>query len=167
MHFSKTIRSKLFAGFFIIALTTLCIALLIQYVGGKPPCELCLLGRYPYATVVLLSALGISFHHQKSLETLFMFLIAIIFSAAIGLSFYHVGVEQKWWLYDGQCHFPFKDKNNIHLDQILSAPPPRCDQITFSFLGFSLTAYSVMLSFLLSCVSWYCLIQYFIRDKKS
>src|SRR5216683_1487005 len=73
-------------------------ALLFQHVGGLQPCELCLYQRWPYYTVIVLSALALAAGHP-AITSMVTGIAALAFLIGAGLAFYHVGVEPQWALF--------------------------------------------------------------------
>jgi disulfide bond formation protein DsbB len=117
---------------------------------GLEPCPLCIMQRWPYALAALAGAAGLALSPRFARADL----IALLFSAGAflvnsGIALYHTGVERHWWasMLEG-CVVPhFSDQGQSMLENILSAPTGRCDEIPWAdpVLGLSMANYNVML----------------------
>ena len=117
-------------------------ALYSQYVAGLYPCEMCYWQRWPHAAAILL-ALGALFSPLNVPRTRMLVLLAalaIAISGAIGV--YHAGVEIGWW--EGITHCTATGATS--LQDILSVPLVRCDQVQWEFLGISMAGWNAILS---------------------
>ncbi len=117
-------------------------ALASQYIGGLYPCEMCHWQRWPHAAAILL-ALGamlspLAAPRTRSLTLLAALAIAI--SGAIGV--FHAGVEYGWWEGITTC----TAGGATSLEDILSVPLVRCDQVQWSLLGVSLAGFNAIIS---------------------
>ena len=125
-------------------------ALISQYGFGYPPCELCLLQRYPYAAVCALALLALL---APRFTTLLAWLSVIGFVTTAGIAVFHVGVEQSWWEYASAC--------SSLRDAIMGAPLVSCSQETFIFLGLSMAAWNA-----LTGLGFAALVAYMITHRK-
>ena len=66
--------------------------------------------------------------------------IAIAVSGAIGI--FHAGVEYGWWQGLTRC----SSGGAMTLDEIMSVPLVRCDQVQFAFLGISMAGWNAIIS---------------------
>ena len=117
-------------------------ALLSQYVGGLYPCEMCYWQRWPHGAAILL-ALAAVFSPLESRRTrplVLLSALAIAISGAIGV--YHAGVEVGWW--EGITHCTATGAAS--LQDIMSVPLVRCDQVQWAFLGISMAGWNAILS---------------------
>ena len=117
-------------------------AYLSQYVGGLHPCEMCYWQRWPHffaAAVAALAFLSPASSRQARLLTT-LAAIAIATSGAIGV--FHAGVEYGWWEGLTRC----STGGAMTLDEIMSVPLIRCDQVQFSFLSVSMAGWNAILS---------------------
>ncbi len=113
------------------------------------PCILCYYERVPYGLVILFGALALIFRkNERALFWLFI-LSALAFFAGAGIAFFHSGVELHWWAGTDDC-----EVNPLVLaganpdpaalrEALLSSAPVRCDEIGFTFLGFTLANWNV------------------------
>jgi len=117
-------------------------ALFSQYIGGLYPCEMCYWQRWPHGAAILL-ALS-SFYPRfiaPSIRSLVMLAaLAVAISGAIGL--FHAGVELGWW--KGITHCTANGATS--LQDILSVPLIRCDQVQWEFLGISMAGWNAIVS---------------------
>ncbi len=121
-------------------------ALGFQFIGGLPPCHLCLLQRWPHLAAVLIALLALAVLHrfQRPLA------VAGALAAAVtsGLGVYHAGVERGWWPGPSGC--TGLDPAGLSPDQLLerltSAPLVRCDDIAWDFIGISMAGWNAILS---------------------
>ncbi|MGA0539134.1 disulfide bond formation protein B [Neotabrizicola sp. VNH66] len=120
-------------------------AFFFQYVGGLPPCQLCIWQRWPHAAAVavLLVWAGTRWRILPWLGAL-----AALTTAGIGI--FHMGVEQGWWEFISSC-----TSGSIAGESAASllpgsgadvAPPVRCDRIPWEFLGLSMAAWNAITS---------------------
>ncbi len=106
-------------------------AMLSQYVGGLNPCEMCYWQRWPHGVAIILAA-GAFYYSagsrpSRSLTALAALAIAV--SGAIGV--FHAGVEIGWWEGLTRC----ATGGPMNLNDVLSAPLVRCDQVQWSLAG--------------------------------
>jgi disulfide bond formation protein DsbB len=117
-------------------------ALFSQYVGGLYPCEMCYWQRWPHGLAILL-ALGAILSPVNAPRTRLLVMlaaVAIAVSGAIGV--YHAGVELSWWEGITTCTATAA----ASLEDILSVPLVRCDQVQWEFLGISMAGWNAILS---------------------
>lgn len=119
-------------------------ALFSQYVGGLYPCEMCYWQRWPHGAAILL-ALAAIFSPLRSARVrplVLLAAIAVAISGAIGV--FHAGVELGYWEGITLC----TAGGATTLDDILSVPLVRCDEVQWSFLGISMAGWNAILSLL-------------------
>jgi disulfide bond formation protein DsbB len=116
-------------------------ALSLQYLGGLPPCPLCIWQRWPYVAVI---ALGIAGWRRQPRAALGI-AIAVLLGGA-GLAAYHVGVEQGWWALPGSCVAGGGAESVEDLRRLLAEAPPACDQVSFTLAGLSLAGWNLVTS---------------------
>ncbi len=115
-----------------------------QYIGGLAPCKMCIWQRYPHGVAVILGALAFAFPGVRPLPLLG----ALAAATTAGIGFYHAGVEQGWWEGPSTC-----TSGNIGglsaeelMDQIMSAPLVRCDDIPWEMFGISMAGWNGLIS---------------------
>ncbi|WP_170514349.1 disulfide bond formation protein B [Ruegeria atlantica] len=115
-----------------------------QYLGGLAPCKMCIWQRYPHAAAVLIGAMALALPRATLLPLLGA--LAALTTAAIGV--FHAGVEQKWW--EGPSSCTSGDIGGLStedlMEQIMSAPLVRCDDIPWQMLGLSMAGWNAVLS---------------------
>src|SRR3954462_2845648 len=98
-----SLTTRVFAGFVLItSAIVLGTALLSEYWGGLAPCELCLLQRWPWAVVIVMSLIVLLVGERAPLSWVAL-IFAIVFAISVVLAFYHVGVEQLWFAGPNAC----------------------------------------------------------------
>jgi disulfide bond formation protein DsbB len=113
-----------------------------QYIGGLHPCEMCYWQRWPHGAAILLAALTFtaSAASSRSRTLTLLAAAAIALSGAIGV--YHAGVEVG--IFEGitTC----STTRGMTLQDIVSAPLVRCDQVQWSLFGISMAGWNAILS---------------------
>jgi disulfide bond formation protein DsbB len=120
-------------------------ALALQYLGGLPPCHLCVWQRWPYVALIALGLIGWRWRPRAMLG-----LAALVLLGGAGLAAYHVGVEQGWWALPAGCVAGGTAQTVEDLRRMLAAAPPACDQVSFTFLGLTLAGWNLVASLLLA-----------------
>ena len=137
---------------FLISIVALISALLIEYILGHQPCNLCLLERTPYLLAIIIILLNYKINH---LEKYFILFLAIIFLAGTILSLYHLGIEQGFIEESLVCDL--KNGSNMLLkEDILKQLQEKnvsCKDVTFKILGLSLTSYNIIVSLLITFIT--------------
>ena len=135
-----------------IAVFSLSFALISQYGFGLAPCALCIYQRWPYVIVGVIGLfILIFFRKRPKLAACLLALAGLTFFTNMGIAFFHVGVEQKWWSGLKTCTQPDFMGQDMTLEQmeamIMAAPVVSCGEIPWSLFGLSMAAYNVFLSF--------------------
>lgn len=127
-------------------------ALVAQYVGGLPPCELCIWQRWAYAAAIGLLLPALWLGDRPGARALVLGLGGVAFLAGTGISLYHVGVEQHWWAGTSACVASFTPGASLEelRAQILAAPVTRCDEVPWSMLGLSIAGWNALASLALA-----------------
>ena len=116
---------------------------------GYPPCKLCLWQRWPHAVAILIGALAL-WRPGPLLPALGA--IAALTTAAIG--FYHTGIERGWW--QGPTTCTSGDTTDLTaeqlMEQILSAPLIRCDEVAWQLMTLSMASWNVLISLALAAL---------------
>ncbi len=124
-------------------------AFAFQHIGGLAPCEMCLWQRWPHAAAILIGLI-ILFTAEEKLS--WFAALATFTTAAIGM--FHVGVEQNWW--DGPTTCSAGGVSDLSaqelMDQILTAPLVRCDDIAWQMAGISMAGWNAILSLCLTAL---------------
>lgn len=129
--------------------TLLLAAFAFQYIGGMPPCKLCLWQRWPHASAVLI---GLAVMLTGEIKLAWFGAMAAFTTACIG--FYHVGVEQKWWEGPTSCTSSGISGLSAQdlMNQILAAPVVRCDDIAWQLAGISMAGWNAIISLALTAL---------------
>jgi len=120
-------------------------ALALQYLGGLPPCRMCIWQRWPYVALIGLGLVGWRGYPRAALG-----IAAPVLLVGAGLGVYHVGVEQGWWALPAGCVAGGNAESVEDLRRMLAEAPPACDQVSFTLLGLSLAGWNVVASLLLA-----------------
>ena len=116
---------------------------------GYAPCAMCLWQRWPHAVAVGLGAVGFVF-------PIGMVALAGVLSAAssAALGVYHTGVERNWWEGPATCASasPTGLSPEELLEQIMTAPLVRCDEVAWQMLGLSMASWTALASLGLAAI---------------
>ncbi|WP_299075520.1 disulfide bond formation protein B [uncultured Ruegeria sp.] len=115
-----------------------------QYFGGMAPCKMCIWQRYPHGVAIAVGLVAIALPNLRILP-LFGAVAATI-TAGIGV--YHAGVERGLW--EGPSSCTSGDIGGLSsqelMEQIMSAPLVRCDDIPWEMLGLSMAGWNALIS---------------------
>jgi disulfide bond formation protein DsbB len=132
----------------LLALTSAAIllaALALQYLGGLPPCPLCIWQRWPYVALIALGLVGWRWHPRAMLGG-----ATLVLLGGAGIAAYHVGVEQGWWALPAGCVAGQSAEGLEDLKRLLAEAPPACDRVSFTFLGLTLAGWNLVTSLALA-----------------
>lgn len=119
-------------------------AFAFQYIGGYPPCAMCLWQRWPHAVAALLGILA--FFGAPLIWAARLGLATMVVSTGLGL--YHSGVERGWW--EGPTTCTSGDISGLSpeqlMAQIMEAPLVRCDDIVWSLFGLTMANWNTLIS---------------------
>lgn len=110
---------------------------------GFAPCELCLLQRWPHVAAILIGTVAL----LTGWRTLaWAGALAALTTAAVGL--YHTGVERGFWIGPTACSSsPVEGLSAEELmNQILTAPLVRCNEVAWSLFSLSMASWNAVLS---------------------
>ncbi len=124
---------------------TLLAVLALQYLGGLPPCPLCVWQRWPWLGVALLGLLGWRWQPRALLGV-----VALVLLGGAGLGSYHLGIEQGWWALPAGCAAGAGAHSIEELKRLLAEAPPACDQVRFALFGLTLAGWNVLVSLALA-----------------
>jgi len=133
---------------------SLTMAFTAQYGFDLEPCILCLYQRVPFAVAIGLGAIGM--WRPEWLAGVFA-LAVLTFATGATIAFYHVGVEQHWWV--SACTGDVADRvsGSDLLASLQAKQPKSCDTVDWTFLGISMATWNVVFSGGLAVVSAYVL----------
>ncbi len=131
-------------------------AFAFEYIGGFLPCKLCYWQRYPHFLIILIFPL---LYFLKIHSLIFVGMMSMFVSTI--LAFYHVGVEQKYWQGPNSCTNSSIEglTTDQLIDQIMSAPLVRCDEVAWELIGISMAGWNVLISFCLFLIWLYCFLK--------
>jgi len=136
----------------LFCVSALIAAYIIEYILGHQPCNLCLIQRIPYFTVIIIISLCLFF---KKFEKITLITLSLIFFLATLLSIYHFGIEQGFIKDSLVCNLnaenPTLTKEAL-LNQ-LKEITTSCKNVTFRIFGLSLATINIFISLVLSLIT--------------
>lgn len=126
-------------------------ALGFQYLGGLPPCPLCVWQRWPHLAAVALGPAALLFGGR---------LLPLAGAAAAlttaGIAAYHTGIERGWWQGPESCSGDGAGLAGLSGDELMSTDAPvqvvMCDEVVWSFAGLSMASWNGLASLALAAV---------------
>ena len=116
---------------------------------GYAPCKMCIWQRWPHALAIVL---GVAALFMPAVWLMWIGALAMAITAGIG--FYYTGVERGW--FEGPTSCTSGDISNLSseelMQQILSAPLVRCDEVAWSLAGLSMASWNMILSLVLMAI---------------
>ena len=146
-------------GILSFSISSLLIAYYIEYVLGHKPCNLCLIERIPYFIALILTLFLLIVNRLEKIILIIM-LLSFLFGATV--SFYHFGIEQGFFNESLVCNLgndDVSDKDKL-LKQLEQSTVVSCKNVTFRFLGLSLTTINIFFSLILSSIIIKIIIRY-------
>jgi disulfide bond formation protein DsbB len=118
-------------------------ALGFQYIGGLPPCEMCMWQRWALVAAMVVALVGWAAGNVRAV----LALAALVVLAGAGIAAFHAGVEQHWWQGFTECTAtPVSGSASDIIGQILSQPLIRCDAIPWSLFSISMAGWNAIIS---------------------
>lgn len=116
---------------------------------GYAPCPMCIWQRYPHAVAIGLSVLALLLPGR-----LLPAAGAVAAAVTGGIGVFHTGVERGWWEGPATCSSqPIGGLTPEELmEQIMTAPLVRCDEVAWQLAGLSMASWNALLSFVLVAV---------------
>jgi disulfide bond formation protein DsbB len=123
-------------------------AFAFQYIGGLPPCAMCIWQRYPHAIAVMIGLIAVLVGGRLTFDRALASLGALAAGATSAIGIYHTGVERGWWEGPTTCTSgPIGGLTAQDLmDQIMSAPLVRCDEVPWEMLTLSMASWNAVIS---------------------
>jgi disulfide bond formation protein DsbB len=123
-------------------------AFAFQYMGGLPPCALCIWQRWPHAVAAIIAAVLMVAPPALRRPLLAIGALAALTTAAIGG--YHAGIEQGWWSGPTSCTGSGPGLSGLSgtdlLDMTAPAQVVMCDEIPWTFAGLSMAGWNTVAS---------------------
>ncbi len=140
-------RSKFFLAA-AIGTATFIAALGFQYIGGLPPCQLCISQRWALGVGIAGAAIA---GMTNGMTRLVFGLVAVGgFLAEAGLAFYHTGVERHWWQGPQSCsggaQLPSSFDPAVVAAGAAGKAPAACNEIPWDLFGLSMANYNVAIA---------------------
>lgn len=130
-------------------------ALAFQYIGKLAPCPMCIWQRWPHAVaiVIAVAAMTVLWRQRRALAGLG----AVTMAVSAGLGIFHAGVEQGWWKGPGSCSGadPAGVSSEELLNQLMTAPLVRCDEIVWDLFGITMAGWNGLVSIGLAVLWFY------------
>jgi len=136
---------------FIFSILILGSALIIEYIFGYQPCNLCKIERIPYLLSIIILVVNYLFRGNQNFYGI---LLILIFSFSIIISVYHLSIEQGFINESTVCET--KSFNLLTREDILNSLRElnvSCKNVAFKIFGLSLTTYNIFVSILMLLLS--------------
>lgn len=119
-----------------------------QYIGGLRPCILCLYSRIPWFLTGALMLVTVLMQFSGPMRRWLLLIAGLAMLAGAGISVYHVGVEEGYFMPPAACSAGTMPQSLDELKALLNVEaPPRCDDVTWRGFGISLAGYNLIASF--------------------
>ena len=135
----------------ILCILILTSALIIEYIFGYQPCNLCVIERLPYAISIIVLLFNYFF---KKNQIFYSLLLILIFLFSILISIYHFSIEQGFIEESIVC--TSKNLDLIVKEDIINSLQElsiSCKDVAFKIFGLSLTTYNILISILMFLLS--------------
>lgn len=110
-----------------------------QYLGDLAPCKMCIWQRWPHGIAVVAGVLAVALGAR-----VFAVVGALGALATSAIGFFHAGVEQKFW--EGPTSCTSSGALTQSLEDLLSAPLVRCDEIPWELFSISMAGWNGIIS---------------------
>lgn len=121
------------------------LAYIAQYGFALWPCSLCWAQRVPYVLALVFALIALTPALDAAERRKVALLCAALFLFNAGLAFYHVGVEEKWWLGPTECiGRPMAFSVQDLAAAVTQTGRTGCDEAAFRLFGISMAGYNVI-----------------------
>lgn len=129
-----------------IAIGSLASALVAEHVYKLEPCILCVYQRLPFIATGLLALLALKMEKFPAMIIAVIAVCGLVYLTGAGIAFYHVGVEQHWWV--SGCTGELSGNISVAdlKASLMSKPEKACDDIDWTLFGISMATYNVAYS---------------------
>ena len=143
----------------VVAAALIAGALGFQYIGGYPPCEMCMWQRYPHFAAIVVGLIGGSLIQTGTIPQTLAKPIAILTTLLVtttgAIGAYHAGVEWHLWKGPSACTGPAFQLSGT-LD--LNAHVISCEHAAWRLFGFSMAGYNAIISLGAAAVAFWLLL---------
>src|SRR5688500_13537620 len=116
-----------------------------EHIGGLYPCEYCWWQRWAHLAALAFALLSLAPMADKGRSLVWLAAAAMLVSGGIGA--YHAGVEARIFAGFSQCASAGGGGTTAELlEEIMSRPLIRCDEVQWSFLGISMAGWNAIVS---------------------
>jgi disulfide bond formation protein DsbB len=131
-------------------------ALGAQYLGGLPPCPLCLWQRWPYVATAAIGLAALALAPAERAQRMLVGLAGLVFLGGAGIAAFHVGVEAHWWPGLAECSgaatLGAQSIEELRAS-LLATPAVPCDAVPWSLFGISIAGYNLIAALALAAAS--------------
>lgn len=120
-------------------------SMLIQFTFDKTPCLLCEFTRICFVIVAITCFFTFKRKNLNRIQLLPLLTLSILFF----ITFYHLGVENNWWLAPESCRAVLPTLSDPKPIELINDRPP-CDIMGFQIFGISMTLFSFAISGILT-----------------
>lgn len=124
---------------------------------GYLPCELCYKERIAYYLIFVLIPFSyvFIFRNNYKISLYIFYIITLLFILNSLLSFYHSGVELKYFIGPSDCSGGINHSSDFEsfYKQLKNVKVVRCDQPSLWIVGLTLANWNTILSFILSTIA--------------
>ena len=150
----------------ILSMVAISSALIAEYIFYLEPCSMCLKQRHPYYFILMIFILFVVIHTFPRI----WFYLGVQLASIYGLfySIWHVGIEQKILQGPVSCSGGLKTSASAESlkEQIMSKAIINCEDVIWSFFGFSAATINTFLLFYIFIFN-VIYIQQFYAEKKN
>jgi len=130
----------------LVAIGTLAAALTAEHVFKLEPCILCIYQRLPFVATGVMGLIALRMENFPVAVVALIALSGLAYLSGSGIAFYHVGVEQHWWL--SGCSGELSGNLTVTdlKASLMQKPEKACDDIDWTLFGISMATYNVAYS---------------------
>ena len=142
---------------FLVSLSIISGAYVLEYFYDFPPCKLCIYQRIPYFLVLFVCITSFFVKYKN----IYFYSIFFLFFCSFLIASFHSLVERNLIEYESGCTSTVKSFESIedlrsHLEGV---PLTKCNEILISFMGFSLANINSIISLMLVLLNIYLILK--------